>query len=139
MAIVKWDPFDIRTFWRWPSIFEDEDWLTPFFDFGRQLDVYETKDEVVVRANVAGVKPEDVDVTFEDGILWIRGEQEEEKKEDKKFYRKSSRSYSYKVAVPGNIDLKKEPTAEVKDGVITVRFKKTEEARPKKITVKASK
>jgi HSP20 family protein len=136
MAIVKWDPFDIRPFWRWPSVFEDEDWL-PAIDSG-QLDVYETKDEIVVKANVAGVKADEVDVTFEDGVLWIRGSEEEEKKEDKKFYRRSRRSYSYKVAIPGNIDLKKEPEAKVKDGVVTVSFKKAEEAKPKKITVKAS-
>lgn len=137
MAIVRWDPFDLRPFARWPSIFDEEEWPFPAIE-SRQLDVYETKDDVVVKANVAGVKPDQVDVTFEDGVLWIRGEQEEEKKEDKKFYRKSSRSYSYKVAVPGNIDAKKEPSAEVKDGVITVTFKKAEEAKPKKITVKAS-
>lgn len=135
MAIVKWDPFDLRSFWRWPSVWEDEDWV-PALD-NRQLDVYETKDEVVVKANVAGVKPDKVDVTFEKGVLWIRAEEEEESKEGKKYYRKASRSYSYKVAVPGNVDLKAEPQAEVDEGVVTVTFKKTEEAKPRKIPVKA--
>lgn len=132
MAIVKWDPFDLRSFWRWPSVWEEEE--TEFG--GRQLDVYETDDELVVKAGVAGVKPDNVDVTFEDGILQIQG-QEEEKKEGKKYYKKSSRSYRYRVAVPGNVDMKKEPEAEVKNGVITIKFKKAEESKPKKIEVKS--
>jgi len=135
MALVKWDPFDWRSFWRWPSVWEDEE-LMPAFD-SRQLDVYETKDEVVVKASVAGVKPDNVDVTFEKGVLTIRGEEEEEEKKGKKYYKKSSRSYSYKIAVPGEIDLKAEPKAEIENGVITVRFKKAKEAQPRKIAVKA--
>lgn len=132
MAIVRWDPFDLRSFWRWPSTWEEEE-----MEFGgRQLDVYETDDEVVVKAGVAGVDPKNVDVTFEDGVLEIRGQEEEEEKKGKKYYKKSSRSYRYRVAVPGNVDMKKEPEAEVDKGVITITFKKAEEAKPKKIEVK---
>ncbi len=135
MAVVKYDPFDLRSFWRWPSVWEEEE-----AEFGgRQLDVYETDDEIVIKAGVAGVDPKNVDVTFEDGILQIQGQEEEEEKKGKKFYQKSSRSYRYRVAVPGNVDLKKEPEAEVDKGVITITFKKAEEAKPKKITVKGKK
>lgn len=124
------DPFDIRSFWRWPSIWEEGE-----AEYGgRQMDVYETEDEVVVEASVAGVKPEGVDVTFEDGILEIRG-QEEKEEEGKKYYKKASRSYRYRVATPGNVDMSQEPEAKVKDGVIKVKFKKAEEAKPKKIEV----
>lgn len=131
MAIVRWDPFQMM---RWPSVWNwDEDALSAA---GDNLDVYETKDEVVVKANIAGVKPEKVEITFEKGVLWIRAEEEEETKEGKKYYRKASRSYSYKVAVPGNVDLKTEPNARVDHGVVSVVFKKAEEAKPKKITVK---
>jgi HSP20 family protein len=135
VAIVKWDPFDLRSFWRWPSVWEEEE--TEFG--GRQLDVYETDDELVIKAGVAGVKPGNVDVTFEDGILQIQGQEEEEEKKGKKYYKKSSRSYRYRVAVPGNVDMKKEPKAEVDKGVITITFKKAEEAKPKKIAVKGKK
>lgn len=131
MAIVKWDPFDTRTFWQWPSTIEEDDW----FD-NRSMDVYETDNEVVVEASVAGLTPDKVDITFEKGILWIRGEQTEEDTDDKKYYKRSSRSYSYKVAVPGNIDAKSDPDAEVRNGVLTVKFKKSEEAKPRKIPVK---
>lgn len=130
MTIVRFDP--TRALLRWPNIWDDEDFLPTASD---NLDVYETKDEVVVKAAVAGVNPDKVDVTFEKGVLTITGAEESEEKEDKKYYRKSSRSYSYRVAVPGNIDLSIEPEAKVEHGVIKISFKKAEEAKPKKITV----
>jgi HSP20 family protein len=131
MAIVRWDPF--RSFWRWPSIWDEEDWGITTTD---NLDVYETENSVIVKASVAGVDPKKVDVTFEKGILTIQAVKEEEEKKGKKYYKKASRSYSYRVAVPGNIDSKKEPKAEIDKGIVTVTFKKTAEAKPKKIEVK---
>lgn len=130
MAIVRWDPMKLT---RWPDFWDDEDLMNVT---GRDLDLYETEDEVVVKASLAGVDEDKVDITFEKGVLWIRAEEEEEEKEGKKYYHKASRSYSYKVAVPGDIDLGKEPEAEFVNGVVTVTFKKAEQAKPKKIEVK---
>ena len=130
MAIVRWDPLQLM---RWPAIW-DEEGMTPSVN-DNNLDVYETENEVVVRANVAGVDQKKVDITFEKGVLWIQAEEETEEKEGKKYYRMATRSYSYKVAVPGNIDLKQDPEAVVENGVVRVTFKKAEEAKPKKITV----
>ena len=131
MAIVRWQPFNMR----WPSVWDyDDDELLPAVG-SDNLDVYETTDEVVVKANVAGIPDDKVEVTFEKGVLWIRAETETEDKEGRKYYRKASRSYSYKVAVPGNIDLKQDPKAEIEKGVIQVTFKKAEEAKPKKIAI----
>lgn len=132
MTIIRWDP--MSSMLRWPNFWEDEDF--PTINANDNLDVYETEDEVAVKASVAGVDPDKVDITFEKGILTISAQEEEEKKEGKKYYRKSSRSYSYRVAVPGNIDLSQEPDAKVNHGVVTVTFKKAEEAKPKKIAVK---
>lgn len=126
----------VPSFFKWPNIWDDEDFMV---SGGDNLDVYETEDKVCVKASVAGVKPESVDITFEKGILSITAQEEDEETEDKKYYRKSSRSYSYKVAVPGNIDLKQEPEAEVENGVLMVTFKKAEEAKAKKIEVKSKK
>lgn len=133
MAIVRWQPFNMR----WPNIWDwDEDELMPSNLGADNLDVYETPDEVVVKANVAGIPDEKVDITFEKGVLWIRAEEETEQKEGRKYYRKASRSYSYKVAVPGNVDLKKDPEAVIEKGLVTVTFRKAEEEKPKKISVK---
>jgi HSP20 family protein len=133
MSMVRWDPF--RTLMRWPSIWDDEDYLTSS-STPSQLDVYETESDVVVKANVAGVDDDKVDITFEKGVLTISAEEIEESPEGKKYYQKASRSYSYRVAVPGNIDSKVDPEAEIKKGVVTIRFAKADEAKPKKIAIK---
>ena len=126
----------VPSLFRWPDFWEDD--VLPASDTG--LDVYETDNEVVVKASVAGVKPDNVDITFEKGVLTIVArEEEEDKNEKRKYYRKSSRTYSYRVAVPGNLDVKSEPEAEVENGVVVIKFKKAEEAKPKKIAIKKRK
>lgn len=133
MTIIRWSP--MQSMLRWPNIWDEDDWApSPATD---NLDVYETEDEVVVKASVAGVEPEKVEIDYEKGILTIAAQAEEEESEGKKYYRKSSRSYSYRVAVPGNLDLKQEPEAEVDHGVVTISFKKAEEEKPKKIKIKS--
>ena len=137
MAIVRWSPIS-RMLSQWPDMW-DEDFL-PARSGSRDIDVYETEDEVVVRANVAGVKDEDIDLTFEKGVLLIQAERSEEEEDKKrKHYSKSSWSYSYKVAVPGMIDFSHEPEADIDDGVVTVTFKKSEGDKPKKLAVKRKK
>lgn len=119
---------------RWPNIWEDEEF--PTLVNSDNLDVYETKDESVVKANVAGIDPDKVEITFEKGVLTISARDESEEKTDKRYYKKASRTYSYRVAVPGNIDLAVEPEAKVEHGIVSVIFKKAEEEKPKKISIK---
>lgn len=133
MALVRWSPLS--------SIWDDASLVSnPISLDTTNLDVFETEDEVVVKANVAGVEPNEVDVTFEKGVLWIRAERTETDNDtERKYYSRSSRSYSYKVAVPGMIDHGQEPTAEVEDGIVTISFKKAEASKPKKLAVKRKK
>lgn len=131
--------FDLipRTFMgpsRWTSWLEDEDWSSFLPSSG--LTVSENDTHVFVEAAVPGLDPEKVEVTFEKGVLWIRGEQGQEE-DGKKYYRKASSQFSYRVAVPGEIDLNLEPEAVCKNGVMKVTFKKAPEVQPKKISVKA--
>lgn len=130
MAIVRWDPFKLS---RWPDYWDDEDFNNSLGT--SNLDLYETEEEVVVKASIAGVSRDKIDITFEKGILWIRAEEEEIDKEGKKYYRKASRNYSYKIAIPGDIDMSIDPKAEINDGLITITFTKAEQAKPKKILV----
>lgn len=123
---------------QWPDTWDDDLFSGMLNNATNNLDVYETQDEVVVQANVAGVSEKDIDITFEKGVLWIKAERVDEQNEDRKHYSKSSWNYSYKVAVPGMIDMTQEPNAEVEDGVVTVTFKKSETSKPKKLTVKKS-
>lgn len=136
MDIVPFRP--LRMLSRWPDFWDDTDlnWASTRTN---NLDLFETEEEVVVRANVAGVEDKDIDLTFEDGVLWIKAEKEEEKDEGKTHYSKSSWSYSYKIAIPGQIDFGQEPKAEVANGVLTVKFAKSEASKPRKLRVTAKK
>ncbi len=134
MSIVRYNPLQTMLS-RWPDIW-DEDLFDQTAD--SHLNVYETKDSVVVEANVAGVNNEDIDLTFEKGILWIQAKKQEEKNDEKrKYFSRSSFSYSYKVAIPGDVDLSKEPEAEIKNGVLKVEFKKSALSQPKKLKIKS--
>lgn len=122
---------------RWPDIWDEDLFGGAGSASTSSLNVYETKNQVVVEANVAGVANEDVDITFEKGILWIQAKNKSEQKdEERKYYSRSSFSYSYKVAIPGEIDLAKEPEVTVKNGVLRVQFQKSALAAPKKLKIK---
>jgi len=129
--LLSFPSFSLPSFWD-----EDEEWLTsPSAQSG--LSVSEDEKKVYVDAAVPGIDPKNVDVTFQDGYLWIRGEtKEEEEDKKKKFYRKASKAFSYRVAVPGDVDLTKDPEATYKHGVMTIAFYKSPKVQPKKIQVK---
>lgn len=131
----------LSPFGRLPSIWDDDDFqmLTSSFSNVNGVDVFETENEYVVKANVAGVKADDIDVTFEDGMLWIQAKaSEEEKDKEHKYYSKASWNYSYKVSVPGMVDYNQEPDVTLEDGVLVAKFAKSEASKPKKLTVKSS-
>lgn len=129
-----------RSFWSFPSIrpwMDDEDWLTSLPNTPSGLSISEDDNHIYVEANVPGLKPEDINVTFQKGELWIQGDRkEEEKDKNRKYYRMASSSYSYRVVVPGEVDESQEPDATYNDGVMTVTFKKSIKTEPKKIAVK---
>ncbi|HLD21757.1 MAG TPA: Hsp20/alpha crystallin family protein [Patescibacteria group bacterium] len=136
-------PRDFFSNFRMPSLFEDEDnRFLSLLDTQRSsgLSVSEDDTHVYVEAAVPGIDPEQVEVTYDKGILWIRGQQSEQKEDQKrKFYRKASRACSYRVMIPGNIDESKEPEATYKNGVMNITFNKVAEAQPKKIAIKVNK
>lgn len=127
----------LHTINRWPSFWDDEDFSLLNGSFSNTIDLYETEKEVVVRANVAGINSEDIDITFEKGVLWIQAQntQQEENKENK-YFSKASWNYSYKVAIPGMLDHSKEPEVELSDGILTVKFHKSAASQPKKLSIK---
>ncbi len=141
MAIIRWTPITPRWFWRWPNLLEEEEeW--PELTVTEGLDVYETENEVVAKAAVPGVPADKIEVTFEDGVLRIRGkveETEEEKKRKKVVYRaQRMAAFDYTTTLPRAIDAGK-IQAELEDGILTVRAPITATAKTKKITVKTKK
>lgn len=123
-------------FWSFPTLRsweEEEDWIS---SPSTGVSISEDDKNVYIEAAVPGLNSEDIEVTFDKGIVWIKGEAKEEEKK-KKYYRKSASSFSYRIAVPGEIDPNVEPEATYKNGVMTVTFAKSPKVAPKKITVKA--
>lgn len=132
----------VRNLWTFPSLripslieeLTDETFLDTI---PSGLSISEDDKNVYIEAAVPGLEPKDVEVTFEKGILQIRGEAQEEEK-NRKFYRKATKSFSYRIAVPGEVDPRSTPEAIYKNGMMHVSFKKTPAYTPKKIEVKAS-
>ncbi len=106
---------------------------------GRSSDITISEDEehIYVETFLPGVKPENIEVTFHKGVLYVKGTREE-KEEDKKrkYYRRASATFSYRISVPGEIEEGALPEALSSDGVMTVRFNKQKKSQPKKISVK---
>lgn len=101
------------------------------------LDILEDKDNFIVRAELPGMKREDIDVSLQDGALSISGERKLEKKFEEaevyrteRFFGKFQRTVSLPAAVAAD-----KVKAQYKDGVLTITLPKTEEAKPKQIDV----
>lgn len=135
MAIVRYTSPLSRMLNRWPDIWDDDFFSGSSIPANSGLEVYETEKEVTVKANVAGVPEDKIEVTFEKGVLYITAEAQEESRDGKTHYARNSWSYSYKVAVPGEVDQAAEPQAKIRDGVLTVNFAKSVQAQPKTLRV----
>ncbi|MDO8560526.1 MAG: Hsp20/alpha crystallin family protein, partial [bacterium] len=106
MPIIKWEPMFSDPFQ------EMEQFLERSAGMSRQgfvpaVDVYQTKDAVVVETPLAGVDPKDVEITIENDMLHIRGEMKRESEVDEKsYYRKEVRAGSFyrSVALPTKVD-----------------------------------
>lgn len=104
------------------------------------LDVYEDKDNFIVKAELPGMKKEDIDVSLHDGSLSISGERKSETKHKdaevyraERFYGRFQRTVTLPAPVAAD-----NVKAQYKDGVLTVTLAKTEEAKPKHIDVSVS-
>ncbi|MGE5263636.1 MAG: Hsp20/alpha crystallin family protein [Acidobacteriota bacterium] len=103
------------------------------------VDLFETKDDVVVTATLPGVKPEDVELTITGETLSIRGETKEEKEtKDENYIRRERRygSFSRSIQLPAGLQTDK-AEASFENGVLTLKLPKSEQVKPKSIKVKA--
>jgi len=102
------------------------------------VDVYERDEDVVVKASVPGVDPEDLHISITGDTLTIKGETraEEEVEEENYFYRERRHGvFSRSMTIPTSVKAD-EADAEFEDGVLTLRLPKAEEVKPKTIKVK---
>ncbi len=105
------------------------------------MDVYETKDAVIVEAPLAGVNPKNVEVSVEKRVLTVKGESKKEHEvDDKDYYRKEVRSGSFfrQVALPSSVKEDK-VSAEFEEGVLKITCPKAAPSKPKKIDVQVVK
>lgn len=101
------------------------------------IDVSMTADELVVRAALPGVRPEDVDVTVENGTLAIRGEvaaQHEEEEGDFLVHEIRRGTISRSIALPSGLEADR-ATATFEDGILTLRLPKAEQVKPRQIRI----
>jgi HSP20 family protein len=114
-------------------------WLAPMGAANLAIDMYETKDEVVVKAALPGIKPEEVEVSITGNTLTINGESKEEHEvKEQDYIRKERRygSFSRSVTLPSGLKADK-AEATFENGVLTLKVPKSEEVKPKTIKVKA--
>ena len=146
MALIKWEPSEGLTtlrrdmdrllddfFGNSPFHFEREDGFAP------SVEVSDTNESVIVKAQVPGVSQDNIQVSVTDDTLTLKGEmKEEEKKEEKHLYRREFRYGSFARTIPLPAAVQSEHAeAKLKDGVLEITIPKSEKAKVKEIPVQA--
>jgi HSP20 family protein len=152
MAIVRFEPFrDLVTFQdRLNRIFEDafrgsrgaseEEWALGG-SWAPSVDIYEQEGNLVLKAELPGIDPKDVDVRVENNVLTLQGERKLDSEVKRESYHRVERSYgafSRSFTLPTVVDTDK-IKAEFKDGLLRLVLPKKEEAKPKQIAISIGK
>ena len=146
MSLIRWEPFRDMVSLRdaMDRLFEDS-FIRPsrfWPDLGAgelAIDMYQTANDVVVKASLPGVKPEEVDISITGDTLTIKGEHKEEQEaKEEDYFRKERRyaAFSRSLTIPVSIKSDKAEAA-IENGVLTLTLPKAEEVKPKQIKVKA--
>lgn len=116
---------------------QDEDWMTDY-EGALNIDMYQTKDNVIIKSTIAGVRPDDIDITVANDMVTITGSRKREERisDDDYFYQECYwGGFSRSVIVPVDID-SEQIEADLKDGILTVVIPKAAKAKTKKVKVK---
>ena len=128
--LMGWDPFEVMNQWL-TGAGGREGGLT----FVPAFEVKETKDAFIFKADLPGVKEDDVDISVTGNQLTVSGKREEEKREEGEryfAYERSSGSFSRSFTLPEGVD-SEHVSAELKNGVLTLMLPKRPEVQPKRI------
>lgn len=131
-GLMRWSPM-----WDMEKFFDDGLWEGN--DFSPAIDVRQDKDNVIVETSLPGIDPDKVEISVENDVLTISGHTEEKhetKRED--YYRKEIRegSFSRSVILPMGVKAD-QAEANYEKGILKISLPKAEEAKPKKIAIKA--
>ncbi len=107
------------------------------------LDVIENDNEFIVKADMAGIKPDDIEISFTDNVLTVKGEvadEREEGEEGSRYHLRERRygTFSRTISMPGTVDVEN-IQAESDNGILQIHLPKKEEVKPRRIEVKGSK
>jgi len=142
MAIVRWDPLkDLMTMHdRMNKIFDETlsktaqgnygDWLPP-------VDIFETEGEIIIIAELPGMKEEDLDIQVTDGVLSLKGEKKYPAEGERDNYYRLERAYgkfNRSFSIPNTVDIAS-VKASLKEGLLKVSLSKKEEIQPRVIKV----
>ena len=145
MAIVRWEPLrdllgnqrDYERFFRegFPAFFGESELSTR--TWAPPVDIFENADNIVLKAELPGIDPKDVEIRVEDNTLYLKGERKFEKEVKEENYHRVERSYgsfARSFSLPNSIAADK-VVADYKDGLLTLTMPKREEAKPKTIKI----
>lgn len=151
MAIVRWEPFRelFTTQDRFNRLLtdtlrgafgpEEEQQLSTRM-WAPPVDIYETEQNLVMKVELPGIDPKDVEVQLENNTLRIRGERKFEKEVSEENFQRVERSYgsfARSFTLPSTVD-PNHAAADYKDGVLTLTLAKREEAKPKTIKIEVT-
>ena len=145
MAIVRYDPFrDLRSLQEEVNRLFSTNMTRAFDDEGigrgawaPSVDIYENKDQIVLEAELPGMKQEDFDLSIENNVLTLRGERKFEKTDETDNYHRVVRSYgafTRSFTLPPTVS-SEGATAEYNNGVLRVTLPKREEVKARRIEV----
>ncbi len=141
--LTRWDPYrELLSMRRaMDRLFEnslsDERDVTS--EWSLPLDVVEDENDFVVKAPLPGVKPEDIDITFNQGMLTIKGQMKDESDTTKGQYHLRERRYgtfSRTINLPSTVK-PEDIQADYADGILTLKLPKAEEDKPKRIPIQS--
>jgi HSP20 family protein len=139
----SWSPFDQLTTLRdeinrlFESPFENGGSSDVFNTWAPALDLYEDKDSLILKAELPGLKKENIDISLHESTVTISGERRNEKRYEGSETAREERSFgrfTRTLALPKAVDSGK-VKATYRDGILTVTLPKTEEAKPRQIQV----
>lgn len=130
-----------RSFWSFPQmnlpslLDEGSDWGM-ISNVPSGLSLSEDDKSVYVEAAVPGVDPENVDITFEKGVVKISATGKSEEKEGRKVWKRSQSEFTYQFSLPADVNTDADPEAQIENGVVHLTFPKSAKAQPRKISIK---
>ena len=140
LALVEPEPLHLTSWFEDLDRFVNEVWARPYFlssdHIHPDIDLFEDEKDLVLRAELPGVKKNDIDISFQNGCLTIKAEKKTaETKGDEYMRERFYGRYTRSLTLPMDVDEAK-ITSTYSDGVLEVRLPKTEEVKSKKIDIK---